>query len=87
MPRFPVDERRAALIVIPTIAKPGVLIPAFSRLLQHLDGLPVHVCVSINAVNQADGDTSQAEVVKIWRSYADEGLIPDRQALLFAGPS
>lgn len=76
MPRFPVDERRAALIVIPTVARPKVLIPAFSRLLQHLDGLAVHICVSINAVNQADGDTSQSEVVKIWRSYADEGLIP-----------
>lgn len=81
MPRFPVDERRAALIVIPTIAKPGVLIPAFSRLLNHLDGLPVHVCVSINAVNQADGDTSQAEVVKIWQSYAQEGMLPAESML------
>jgi len=75
-PRFPRDERRAALIVIPTVARPKVLLPAFARLLEHLDGLPVHICVSINAVNQTDGDTSQREVVKLWQSYCAEGIVP-----------
>ncbi len=76
MPRFPIDERRVALIVIPTVARPKVLIPAFARLLQHLDGLPVHICVSINAVDQADGDESQRQVLKLWQSYAEEGVLP-----------
>ena len=80
-PLFPPDDRRSALIVIPTVATPTVLLPCFTRLLEHLDGIPVHVCVSINPINQEHGDTCQREVVKLWKSYAQEGLLPAESLL------
>lgn len=73
---FQDDDRRAALIVIPTVARPSVLVPAFARLLSHLDGIPVHICVSINAVNAEDGDASEEQVIKLWQSYGAEGMLP-----------
>lgn len=74
--KFLPDNERAALIVIPTVARPSVLMPAFIRLLEHLDGIPVHICVAINAVDEGDGDTSERELEDVWVSFADDGRLP-----------
>lgn len=59
-----------ALIVIPTIGKPSVLIPMIRRLMSHLDGLRVHVVVSLNPLPHVDSD----EAI---RQMADIGPYPE----------
>lgn len=71
-PRIARDAHHDVLIVIPTIATPRVLVPAFARLLQHLDGLRVHVVLSINPKLEADGKRSQADCLRLWDSMVPE---------------
>lgn len=80
-PLFLSDEDRQALIVIPTVGTPSVLLPAFAKLLQCLDGIPVHVCVSLNPKDPADGQESYEGVVDLWQRAAKRFALPPRSVL------
>lgn len=55
------------LIVIPTLGKSDVLLPSFERLLDHLDGLAVHIVVSLNPKDQAQAQASLAGIQYLWK--------------------
>lgn len=67
-PRLARDHHHDVLIVIPTIATPRVLVPAFARLLQNFDGLAVHVVLAINPKSPEDGARSAADCERLWAS-------------------
>lgn len=71
-PRLPRDTQHDVLVVIPTIATPKTLVPAFARLLQHLDGLRVHVVLAVNPKVPEDGDRSIRECVELWTAMRDQ---------------
>lgn len=71
-PRLPRDSQHDALIVIPSIATPKTLVPAFARLLQHLDGLRVHVVLSVNPKVPEDGDRSIRECLQLWTAMREQ---------------
>lgn len=66
---LPKDESHDVLIVIPTVANPSVLVPAFDRLCRNLDGLRVHVVASINPLDPAHGAESEEEIRRTWLAY------------------
>lgn len=68
MPMLPRDTAHDVLIVIPTVANPRVLVPAFARLLGTLPGLAVHVVVSINALDPEHARASRAECLRLWHA-------------------
>lgn len=80
-PLFPPDEDRQVLIVIPTVGTPSVLLPCFAKLLQYLDGIPVHICVSLNPKDQEHGDECAEEVVELWSRAARKHRLPPRSVL------
>lgn len=80
-PLFGRDEDRQALIVIPTVGTPSVLIPAFAKLLQHLDGVPVHICVALNPKNPEHGEECAGAVLDMWRRAASRHELPPRSVL------
>lgn len=67
------DVDHDVAIIIPTVANPTVLVPAFDRLCRHLDGLRVQVIVSINPLNPAHGEESIRAISQLWRSYSPAG--------------
>ncbi len=71
--RLPPDTFHEILIVIPTVATPKVLVPAFQRLVATLDGLKVHVVLSVNPRDQEGADKAVDECVRIWRDYDPDG--------------
>jgi len=58
-----------ALIIIPTVGKPEVLIPSFDLLLRRLDGLKVQIIISLNPLVEADGEASARECQRLWDAY------------------
>lgn len=58
------------LIVIPTVANPRVLVPAFDRLCRNLDGLLVHIVASVNPLDAQHAAESITALKQIWESYA-----------------
>jgi len=66
------DFAHDTLIIIPTVAKPSVLVPAFSQLLRHLDGTRTHVVLSVNPINPEDGAKSMEECFNLWTAYKDQ---------------
>ena len=66
---IPVDNKHKILIIIPTVAKPSVLIPSFDLLCRRLDGLAVHVVLSINPLVPEDGERSTEECARLWEAY------------------
>lgn len=65
-PKLPRTNEVDVLILIPTVATPQVLLPSFRRLLDHLDGLRVHIVAAINPKDQEHGDHSAAELRRIF---------------------
>ena len=60
------------LIVIPTVATPEVLIPSFGLLCRRLDGLRVHVVLSINPLVPANGIASRNECERLWVAHQEQ---------------
>lgn len=71
MYRIPHDDEHDVLILIPTIGTPRVLVPAFARLIQHLDGLAVHIVLSINPKTPADGKESALACLNLWQAMPE----------------
>jgi len=59
------------LVVIPTVATPDTLVPAFERLLRHLDGQRVHLVLSVNPVDQDAADHAVRGVLAAWDACDD----------------
>jgi GT2 family glycosyltransferase len=67
------DSTHLVTIIIPTVGKPEVLIPSFAQLCARLDGLPVHIVLSLNPIKPEDGQASYEECTRIWNRIRPEG--------------
>jgi GT2 family glycosyltransferase len=66
---LPVDQAHDVLVIIPTVAVPRVLVPAFQKLCTTLDGLRVHVVLAANPKDSEAAGVALDECIRIWRSY------------------
>lgn len=57
------------LLVIPTVATPEVLVPSFGLLCRRLDGLRVHVVLSVNPLKPEHGEHSIQECQRLWAAH------------------
>ena len=73
MPSLPVDQIHDVLVIIPTVAVPRVLVPAFQKLVSTLDGLRVHVVLAANPKEPEAAGVALEECIRIWRSYNPDG--------------
>lgn len=72
MSPLPFDRHHETLIIIPTVASPPVLVPAFMQLLRHLDNTKTHIVLSVNPINPEDGAKAIDECFNIWTAYKEQ---------------
>jgi len=74
-PILPVDDSHDVLVVIPTVATPKTLVPSFKRLIEHLDGLRVHIVLSVNPLDPEAGRESVAECSRLWNAQKRDSTL------------
>jgi len=70
---LPRDDSHDVLVIIPTVANPNVLLPAFDLLMKRNDGLRLHIVASVNPLREEHAEESISSLQFLWERGAPEG--------------